>query len=93
MKNIIKDLKMRLGFYKIGYSYMVKLSDIAIPIEFEDNKPKPKKMFKKREYLRRNGKYESKVVLNRNFVLVDGYTTYLLSTERDEKYVEAYFVD
>ena len=47
----------------------------------------------KREYFRRNDRFESKIVLNRDFLLIDGYTSYLLAKENGMKYVEAYFVN
>ena len=50
-------------------------------------------MAAKREYLRKFGKYESKVVLTKDFMLIDGYTTYLLCAENGNRYIEAYFVD
>ena len=50
-------------------------------------------MMHKREYFRRNDRFESKIVLSRDFLLIDGYTSYLLAKENDMKHVEAYFVD
>lgn len=50
-------------------------------------------MVAKREYLKKFGKYESKVVLTKDFMLIDGYTTYLLCVENGDRYIEAYFID
>lgn len=93
MKNITRKIKLRFGFYKPGYAYHVKTSDIVIPTEFSHIKPRFKKMVFKHEYFRKHGKYESKVFLTKDFVLIDGYTTYLLCIENGNRYIEAYFID
>ena len=93
MKKIIRKIKLRLGFYKPEYAYNVKTSDIVIPTEFIRTKQRFKKMTFKCEYFRKHSKYESKVFLTKDFVLIDGYTTYLLCIENGDRYIEAYFID
>ena len=93
MKEIIKKIKRFFGFFEAGESYYIKIDDIVIPEEFKATYPRFKKMVEKREYFRKYGKYESKVILNKDFMLIDGYTTYLLCIENGEKYVDVYFVD
>lgn len=93
MKKLIRKIKIWLGFYKPGHAYHIKMSDIVVPAEFQASKPKFNKMVAKREYLKKFGKYESKVVLTKDFMLIDGYTTYLLCAENGNRYIEAYFVD
>lgn len=91
--NLFEKIKKRIGYYKVSHSYKVKLSDITIPPDFVKTPPKFVKMVAKREYFRAFGKYESKVILTKDFVLVDGYTTYLLCAENGNKYIEVYFID
>lgn len=93
MKEIINKIKMLIQCHKRGIPYNVKLTDIVIPEEFRNTHPRFKKMVAKREYYRKYGTYSSKIILNRDFVLIDGYTTYLLCVENGEEYVDAYFVD
>ena len=93
MNKTIKKIVTLLGFYKPGHAYHVKISDIVIPVEFQASKPKFNKMVEKREYLKKFGKYESKVILTKDFMLVDGYTTYLICVENGNRYIEAYFID
>ena len=93
MKKLIRKIKIWFGFYKPGQAYHVKVSDIIIPAEFAATKPRFKKMVAKREYFRKFGKYESKIILTKDFMLIAGYTTYLLCVENGDKNVEAYFVD
>ena len=93
MNKIIREIIATLGLRNPGEPYKVKLSDIVIPVEFKESPPKFKKMIHKREYFRRNDRFESKIILNRDFLLIDGYTSYLLAKENGMKHVEAYFVD
>ena len=93
MNKIIRRIIATLGLHNPGELYKVKVSDIIVPAEFKESPPKFKKMAHKREYFRRNDHFESKIVLNRDFLLIDGYTSYLLAKENGMKHVEAYFVD
>lgn len=93
MNKIIREIIATLGLRNPGEPYKVKLSDIVIPVEFKESPPKFKKMIHKREYFRRNDRFESKIILSRDFLLIDGYTSYLLAKENGMKHVEAYFVD
>lgn len=93
MNKIIRRIITTLGLHNPGEPYKVNVSDITIPAEFKESPPKFKKMSHKREYFRRNDCFESKIILNRDFLLIDGYTSYLLAKENDMKHVEAYFVD
>lgn len=82
-----------LGLHNPGEPYKVKVSDIIIPEEFKATKPRFKKMIQKREFYRKNDRFESKIVLNKDFLLIDGYTSYIIAKENGMKYVEAYFVN
>lgn len=75
------------------YEYCVNLSDITIKRDFKLHKPNPIKMYWKRKYYKENRKFESKILLNRDFELVDGYTSYLIAKKESMKYVDVYFVD
>ena len=44
-------------------------------------------------YFKENRKFESKILLNRDFELVDRYTSYLIAKEESMKYVDVCFVD
>lgn len=45
--NLFKKIKKKIGYYKVGYSYKVKLSDITIPPDFVKTPPKFVKMVAK----------------------------------------------
>lgn len=67
---------------KLGYEY---IDNIKINIIWK--KPNVMKMLRKRYYYIIYGMYESKIIINKNNTLVDGYTTYLLEKEKGKKIV------
>ena len=75
------------------YEYCVNLSDITIKRDFKLHKPNPIKMYFGRKYFEENGKFKSKILLNRNFELINGYASYLIAKKENMKYVDVYFVD
>ena len=93
MNKLMRKIIASLGLHNPGESYKVKVSDIIIPEEFKATKPRFEKMIQKRKFYRKNNRFESKIVLNKDFLLIDGYTSYIIAKENGMKYVEAYFVD
>ena len=93
MNKLMRKIIVALGLHNPGESYKVKVSDIIIPEEFKATKPRFKKMIQKRKFYRKNNRFESKIVLNKDFLLIDGYTSYIIAKENGMKYVEAYFVN
>ena len=93
MNKLMRKIIAALGLHNPGEPYKVKVSDIIIPEEFKATKPRFKKMIQKRKFYRKNNRFESKIVLNKDFLLIDGYTSYIIAKENGMKYVEAYFVN
>ena len=93
MNKLTRKIIVALGLHNPGEPYKVKVSDIVIPVEFKESPPRFKKMMHKREFYRKNNRFESKIVLNKDFLLIDGYTSYIIAKENYMKHVEAYFVD
>ena len=93
MNKSLRKIIAALGLHNPGESYKVKVSDIIIPEEFKATKPRFEKMIQKRKFYRKNNRFESKIVLNKDFLLIDGYTSYIIAKENGMKYVEAYFVN
>ena len=93
MNKLMRKIIASLGLHNPGEPYKVKVSDIIIPEEFKATKPRFKKMIQKRKFYRKNNRFESKIVLNKDFLLIDGYTSYIIAKENGMKYVEVYFVD
>lgn len=65
----------------------INIKKIKITQEFKSCPPKGEKMWIKRAYFMINNKFEQPVVVDKDNVLVDGYTTYLIAKEKDMKYV------
>ena len=93
MNKLMRKIISALGLHNPSEPYTVKVSDIIIPEEFKATKPRFEKMIQKRKFYRKNNRFESKIVLNKDFLLIDGCTSYLLAKENGMKYVEAYFVN
>ena len=93
MNKLMRKIIAALGLHNPGEPYKVKVSDIIIPEEFKATKPRFEEMIQKRKFYRKNNRFESKIVLNKGFLLIDGYTSYIIAKENGMKYVEAYFVD
>ena len=93
MKNLIRFVKRIFGVYKTRCEYWVYLKDIKISPEFERTPPRFKKMGQKWSYYRNTGEFESPIILNRDFVLIDGYTSYIIANKSEMDKVPVYFVD
>ena len=90
---LLCKLKGLLGIYTSGCEYWVDLKDIDIPINFLRHHPRQEKMEQKWAYYRQTGGFESPILLNRNFELVDGYTSYIIAKTENMHKVPVYFVD
>lgn len=76
---------------KRNYEYWINLSEIIITKEFAEHKPRKIKMSKKYNWYLKHGKFQSPIMLNHDFVLIDGYTSYLIAKEFDIGKVPVYF--
>lgn len=63
-----------------------KLKNIKISKEFKMKYPKTLKLISKMEYYLRNNKFEQPIVIDKNNVLVDGYTSYIIAQMLNKKY-------
>lgn len=64
-----------------------RLKNIKISKEFKMKYPKTLKLISKMEYYLRNNKFEQPIVINKDNVLVDGYTSYIIAQMLNKKYV------
>ena len=88
MKRLFKMLRKH---YKTGYTYTVKLRDIIIQPGW--NYIKTWKMNEKMNYFEKTGHFSSTIVIDRDFVLKDGFTSYRIAEIKGMKYVDVYFVE
>lgn len=78
---------------KTGKIYWISIEKIKIPHEFAQTPPNKKKMEQKWTYYRKTGKLQSSILLTRDYVLVDGYTSYIIACETDMGVAPVQFVD
>ena len=73
--------------------YYVPVKDIIIQPSFLQTRIRPGKWKRKKQYYLDHGIFESQVVLDKNFVLQDGYSTYKLAKEFKVKHVPVVFIE
>ncbi|WP_313069809.1 hypothetical protein [Lacrimispora sp.] len=95
IKGLVRFAKRLIGKYEPGYEYWVKLSDIHITPQFKQSRIKQEKYKRKWQFYHQNGYCESMIVLNKNFELIDGYSSYKIyrMAEGDDCKVPVSFVD
>ena len=64
-----------------------RLKNIKISKEFKMKYPRTLKLISKMEYYLRNNKFEQPIVINKDNVLVDGYTSYIIAQMLNKKWV------
>ena len=93
MKGIIRYIKSLFGKYETGYEYWVYTKDIKVPKYFKLTKIGTKKWNHKMGYWLRTGKFESDILIDRNFNLVDGFSSMKIAYLKNIDKVPVYFVD
>lgn len=68
--------------------YYIPVAFIKIKDEFINTPPLERKMDRKWRYYRETGRLSSPIVLNEQFYLIDGYTSYLIAKADGLKTVE-----
>lgn len=93
MKEIIRCLKKLFGYYEIGYEYWVSLDEIIVPTEYKRSRIRKNKWNHKMRYWLKTGEFESPILLHRNFVLADGFSSVKIAYLKGIDKVPVYFVD
>lgn len=93
MKEIIRYIKRLFGKYEIGCEYWVRLDEIIVPTEYKRSRIGENKWNHKMGYWLRTGEFESPILLHRNFVLADGYSSVKIAYLNGIDKVLVYFVD
>ena len=93
MKRIIRYIKSLFGKYETGYEYWVYTKDIKVPKSYKFTKIGTKKWNHKIGYWLRTGEFESRIILDKNFNLIDGYSSVRIAEIKGIDRVPAYFVD
>ncbi len=79
--------------YKTGIEYYVYIRDINVDPEWRKTDIGKLKLEKKASYWRRTGRFQSKVLLDHDFNLLDGFSTLRIAEMYDIPKIPVYFVD
>lgn len=93
MKKIIRVIKKLLGIYECGYEYWVYTDDIKVPLRYKQSKIRSTKWNRKMNYYLRTGEFESPIILDKNFNLVDGFSSIKIAHIKGIDKVPAYLID
>lgn len=90
---IMRWIKKLLGIYETGYEYWVPTDQIIITPDFARTRIGTRKWIHKQNYYFRTGQFESQIVLTKDFVLLDGYSSYKLAKRYGEQKVPVVFAE
>lgn len=93
MKTITRFIKKIFGKYESGYEYWVNVQDIKVPEQYKRNKIGEKKWRHKLEYYLHTGNLESKIILDKNFNLIDGFSSVKIAYLKGIGKVPVYFIN
>ncbi len=93
MKEIIRVIKKLFGIYERGCEYWVYTDDIKVPLRYKQSKIGSTKWNRKMNYYLRNGEFESPIILDKNFNLVDGFSSVKIAHINGIDKVPIHFVD
>lgn len=93
MKSFIRFIKELFGKYEVGYEYWVYTKEIKVNPEWRRTNVGKMKFKKKMQYWYRTGEFESKILLDREFNLLDGYSSVRIAEIKGIDKVPVYFVD
>lgn len=93
MKGIIKFIKKIFGVYDIGSEYWININQIKVNPEWRKTRIGKKKFGRKIKYWYRTGEFESKIILDKDFNLIDGYSSVRIAEIKGIIKVPVYFVD
>lgn len=93
MKEFIRFIKRLFGNYETGYEYLVYTKDIKVNPEWRKTRIGKMKFKKKFQYWCRTGEFESRIILDKDFNLLDGYSSVRIAEIKGIDKVPVYFVD
>lgn len=88
---IMSNLMIMLFGYKKDTEYWISINDVKIPYCFQRKSPNEFKFNTKLKRFWEHGEL-SKIVLNEDFELVDGYIAYLICKKYNMRKIPVYFV-
>lgn len=89
---MIAAIKKLFGIYDENREYWVYTWKIKVPPEFRATGIGKKKLSRKIYHWRKTGNFESKVILDNHYNLLDGYTTVYIAENAGIEKIPSYFV-
>ena len=93
MGEIIRFVKKLFGKYETGYEYWICTRHIKVPNCYKKSRIKDWKWKRKMKFWLQNGKFESPILLHKDFTLVDGYSSVKIARVKGIDKVPVFFVD
>lgn len=93
MNSIIRYIKKLFGKYETGYEYWVKCNDIKVNPAWHTTRIGKAKFARKFKYWNNTGEFESKIILDRDFNLLDGYSSLRIAEIKGINKVPVYFAN
>lgn len=91
MSELTRWVKKLFGKYEPGYEYWVNFKDINLPYYLQYSRIGKEKYKQKWKYYNDTGEFESKIILDKDFNLVDGYSSYVIARISKLEKVPVYF--
>lgn len=66
----------------------ININKIKITDDFKNSNTSKKKIARKQEYFNKHKEFDSVICVNKNYVLIDGYITYLIAKNNNFKQVK-----
>ena len=93
MRDFTRYVKQLFGVYETGYEYWVYTKEIKVPKRYKMSRIGIKKWNHKMDYWLRTGEFESPIILDKDFNLVDGFSSMKIAHLKGIDKVPVYFVD
>lgn len=90
---VIRWIKSLFGTYESGYEYWINRAEIKVNSEWRKTMIGKKKFDRKIQYYYRTGELQSKIILDKDFNLLDGYSSVRIAEIKHIDKVPVYFVD
>ena len=90
---MIRGIKQIFGIYDTGHEYWVRTDSIKVPPDYELTEIGQAKWDHKVDYYLHTGTFESPILLDRGFHMIDGYSSVTIAKVTGLEKVPVYFVD
>ena len=90
---IIRFIKKIFGKYEVGYEYWIDRTQINVNPEWRKTEIGKDKFGRKMRHWFNTSEFESKIILDKDFNLLDGYSSVRIAEIEGIQKVPVYFVD